>query len=70
MPTITSEVVNSDGGVPVGAEIVGASPATAVTAGSAELDEPAGVPADVATGVASGVAAGDDSDEGELLDIN
>jgi hypothetical protein len=46
--------VSCDGAAPVGAEIVGASPATALTEGRAELDEP------------DGVAACDDSDEGEL----
>ena len=38
VPTITSDVVSSAGGVPVGAVIVGASPAFAVTTGRAEPD--------------------------------
>ncbi|CAB4627064.1 unannotated protein [freshwater metagenome] len=46
VPTITSDVVSSAGGVPDGAEIDGASPAFAVTTGRAdaepdEVDEPA-----------------------------
>jgi hypothetical protein len=37
LPTITSDVVSSAGAAPVGAEIVGASPAFALTTGRPEL---------------------------------
>ena len=40
VPTITSDVVSSAGGVPDGAEIDGASPAFAVTTGRADAELP------------------------------
>jgi hypothetical protein len=57
VPTMMSEVVRSVGAAPVGAEIVGASPAFAVTVGRFVADDTLEPPVDVMTTIATIISA-------------